>query len=154
MIGRYEQFTISISSAYQFLQKVEHNEMERYGLRGAYAQYLLAIYRNPEGITAAELAERCERDKAAVSRAVADMELQGFVRRELKNERGYRAKLMLTEEGREAAEYISRRCQLAVELAGQGVSDQDRAIMYATLERIAGNLQRISEDGILDDGAK
>ena len=48
--------------------------MAKFDLKGTYAVYLSAMYRNPEGITAAKLAELCCRDKADVSRAVAALE--------------------------------------------------------------------------------
>lgn len=152
MISRYEQFTAAISSIYHYFHKIERNEMERYGLRGSYAQYLLAIDRSPEGITAAQLCEECDKDKAAVSRAVAEMEKQGLVIREITGERAYRAGLFLTDEGRKAAEFVRMRSNIAVELAGTGVSDADRAVMYAVLERITGNLHAITCDGMPDDG--
>ena len=152
MISRYEQFTTAISSIYHYFQKIEREEMVRYGLRGTYTQYLLAIDRAYDGITAAELSELCEKDKAAVSRAVAEMEDQNLLYRELNNERAYRARLFLTEEGRRAADFVRQRSKTAVGLAGDGLSDADRAVMYAALELIAGNLQRISREGIPKDG--
>ncbi len=152
MISRYELFTTAISSIYHQFRKIERDEMERYGLRGTYTQYLLAIDRSADGITAAQLSELCEKDKAAVSRAVADMETQGLVSRSTTNERAYRARLCLTEEGKRAAEFVRKRSQIAVDLAGNGLSDADRAVLYAALELIAGNLQRISRDGIPADG--
>lgn len=152
MVSRYEQFTTAISSIYYHFQKIERREMERYGLRGTYTQYLLAIDRASDGITSAELSELCEKDKAAVSRAVADMESQGLICRAMENDRAYRAKLYLTEEGKRAAEFVRRRSKTAVDLAGNGLSDEDRAVMYGALELIAGNLQRISRDGIPEDG--
>lgn len=151
MISRYEQFTTAISTIYHHFQKIERDEMERYGLRGTYTQYLLAIDRALDGITAAQLCEFCEKDKAAVSRAVAEMENQGLVRRALINDRAYRAKLYLTEEGKRAAEFVRLRSKTAVEIAGKGVDDADRAVLYAALERIAGNLQRICREGIPED---
>ena len=148
MVSRYEHFTTAISSIYQNFQKIERDEMERYGLRGSYTQYLLAIERTPDGITAAQLCDCCEKDKAAVSRAVTEMEGQGLLCRELNNERAYRARLFLTEKGKNAAEFVRMRSQVAVDLASAGVSDADRAVMYAALEIIAGNLQRIYREGI------
>ena len=151
MTSRYEQFTAAISSIYQHFQKIERNEMERYGLRGSYTQYLLAIDRSSDGITAAKLSDVCDKDKAAVSRVVTEMEKQGLIIREFTGERAYRAKLYLTEEGKKAAEFVRQRSKTAVELAGQGLSDTDRAVMYLALERIAANLIVISSDGMPED---
>ena len=45
----------------------------------------------------------------------------------------------------------TRDLALAVELAGAGLSDTDRAVLYSALERITENLQRLSKDGLPND---
>lgn len=146
MLQRFEQFTSAISSVYRDVQKIERDEMEKQGLRGAFAQYLLAIDRYPEGITAAALCEVCDKDKAAVSRIVAEMEARGLVEKEADSQ--YRAKLRLTEAGREAATFVRKRASVAVELAGADLCDEERKVFYSALERICASLQQISRTGI------
>lgn len=148
MVSRFEQFASSISAIYRDIQKIERDEMERFGLRGAYTQYLLAISRFPEGVTAAALSEICDKDKAAVSRAISEMLAKGLVNRKGIKDTLYRAKLTLTEAGRQAAEFVSKRAEIAVELAGKGLTDSDKHVFYATLDQITLNLQHISRDGI------
>jgi len=120
--------------------------MEKYGLKGAYAQYLIAMDHYPEGITAAKLCEVCDIDKAAVSRVLSEMEKKHLVER--LGEIGYRARVRLTDEGKAAALYVAKRATLAVEMAGKGLSEEERRIFYRALERIAGNIQTLSKDGI------
>ena len=74
MESRYELLSGSISSMYHDIQKIERTEMAQYGLKGPHAQCLLAMKKHPEGITAARLCEVCEKDKAAVSRILAELE--------------------------------------------------------------------------------
>lgn len=148
MRDRFEQFTSAISSIHRFVQKIERDEMEKYGLKGASAQYLLAMERYPDGVTAATLCDVCDRDKAAVSRILAEMESKGLIYRIDNGENQYRALLALTPAGQEAADYVSRRAIIAVELAGQGLTDEDRKVMYTSLERIAANIQTLSREGI------
>ena len=81
MVSRFEHFSSSISCIYRYIQKIERIEMEKYGLKGPYAQCLLAMRRYPEGITAARLCEVCDKDKAAVSRMVAELEEKGLITR-------------------------------------------------------------------------
>ena len=119
MLDRFEQFTSAISALYRDVQKIERDEMEKQGLRGAFAQYLLAISRHPEGITAATLCEVCDKDKAAVSRIIAEMESKGLVEKENDGTSQYRARLRLTPAGQEAA---------ACDGVGQVVTD--RNIIY------------------------
>lgn len=148
MVSRYEQFAGAIFGIYRDIQKIERDEMEKFGLRGAYAQYLLAIGRHPEGVTSAELCEICDKDKAAISRMVAEMQLKGLVNRRRVSENLYRARLVLTERGRQAAQMVRARAERAVELADEGLTEEDRRLFYSVLEKIADNLQRITKDGI------
>lgn len=148
MVERFEQFSALISSAYRQVQKLERTEMETYGLKGAFAQYLLIMSHYPRGMTATQLCEACEKDKAAVSRVVAEMESKGLVVREGEGEQSYRALLFLTDEGRRAAEFVSQRASVAVIKANEGISEENRRIFYETLEQFNGNLQRICESGI------
>lgn len=148
MLSRFEQFTSSISAINRYVQKIERDEMEKYGLKGAYAQYLLAMERYPAGITAAELSEICDKDKAAVSRAVTDLEKKGLLIRETVTDNMYRALLKLTEGGHEAAKFVKERAVLAVEMAGEGLSEHDRKIMYLSLTKISQKIQMISKEGI------
>ena len=82
MLKRFEQFTSAIAAISRDVQRIERDEMEKHGLRGAFAQYLLALSRHPEGITAAGLCEVCDKDKAAVSRIVSEMDAKELILRE------------------------------------------------------------------------
>ena len=148
MVSRFEQFTSAISAIYRDIQKLERDEMEQYGLKGAYAQYLLMMHHYPEGITAAQLCELCDKDKAAVSRVLSELEAKGLVTRADSKDSAYRARLRLTDEGEAAAAYVRRRATAAVELAGRGLEDPERKVFYAALELIASNLQKICKEGI------
>lgn len=150
MLDRFEQFTAAISSIYRFVQKIERDEMEKYGLKGASAQYLLAMARYPEGITAAALCDICDRDKAAVSRILSEMEAKGLIRRANCSESQYRAALVLTPAGQKAADYVNKKASLAAELAGKDLTNEDRRVLYASLDHIAANIQRLSREGIPD----
>jgi DNA-binding MarR family transcriptional regulator len=148
MLDRFEQFTSAISALCRDVQKIERDEMEKQGLRGAFAQYLLAISRYPEGITASALCEVCDKDKAAVSRIIGEMESKGLLTKINDGVSQYRAKLCLTEAGQEAAAFVRERASIAVELAGSGLSDEDRKAFYKALELISANLQQICKQGI------
>ena len=148
MLDRFEQFTSMISALHRDVQKIERDEMEKRGLRGAFAQYLLAISRHPEGITAAALCEVCDKDKAAVSRIISEMEVKGLLEKENDGISQYRARLRLTPEGQATAAFVRERASAAVELAGSGLSDEDRKAFYSALVLISANLQKICADGI------
>lgn len=152
MVSRFEQFASSISAVYHYIQKIERTEMADFGMKGPHAQYLIAMARYPQGITAAQLGRICDKDKAAVSRAVAELEREGMIRRS--GETAYRAPLVLTEKGRVAAGQVNEKASLAVETAGRGLSDDARKVFYDSLDLIASNLQRIAMDGLDSAGGE
>lgn len=148
MQSRYELFASSISSIYHSIQKIERNEMSKCGIKGVFAQYLAALQSHPEGLTAARLSELCDRDKAAVSRAVSEMEAQGLVVRESSAESMYRVPVRLTDTGRHAAHFVSRQAVAAVHAGGIGLKPAEREQLQKALALIAANLEKISQEGL------
>lgn len=148
MISRYEIISASVSSIYHDIQKIQRTEMAKYGLKGPHAQCLLAMSRYPEGITAARLCEICEKDKAAISRTLTELEQAGMVSRQTNNGSRYRASLTLTEQGQAAARTVRRTAQRAVEQAGQGFDGAQRETFYHVLGLIADHLHTICKDGL------
>ena len=152
MLDRFEQFSGYISAMYRSIQKLQREEMIKYGCKGAYAQYLMIMHRYENGITASELSEICDRDKAAVSRIIAEMEQKDLVQRKAQNNNLYRAALVLTDEGKKAAAFVAERAKIAVEQAGRGMDDTQRAAFYSALHLISSNLQSICQKGIPEEG--
>lgn len=148
MISRYEIFSAAIASMYHDVQRIERVEMAKYGLKGPHAQCLLAMSRHPEGLTSGKLCEICEKDKAAVSRTVSELEKAGLLTIRQYNGVRYRAVLCLTEAGHAAARAVCERAELAVAQAGNGLTDAQREVFYDVLGKIAGNLHAICRDGL------
>ena len=148
MENRYELISASISSMYHDIQKIERIEMAKYGLKGPHAQCLLAMKKHPQGITAARLCEICEKDKAAVSRILAELEEAGMILRENRNGSRYRASLTLTAQGMAAAEAVVEKARQAVEVAGIGFDEKEREVFYRVLAIIAGNLHKLCREGL------
>ena len=148
MLDRFERFSFLVFEVSRCWHKLAAEEMEKYGLGSAQAVYLTTLYQYPDGVTAAKLADLCARDKSDVSRMMSIMEKKGLVVRETVGKNRYRALLKLTGEGITAAEHVRQRARVAVEHAGMGVSDEDRAIFYQVFETITSNLQQLSKDGL------
>ncbi len=152
MLNRYEEFTSSVAMLNRYIQKIERAEMAHYGLKGAHAQCLLTISRYPHGITAAQICDICDKDKAAVSRTVAELEAAGMILRPNDAGKRYRLTLRLTPRGSEVAEQIKHLAALAVEQADSGLTEEKRTICYESLNLIAENLRRIIRDGLQENG--
>lgn len=148
MIDRFERFSLSISEISRCWHRIAGEEMGKYGLKGTYAIYFTTMFRYPAGITSAQLAELCGRDKAEVSRTISLLEGKGLVERESVGKNAYRALLRLTGQGTALAGEINRKASIAVEFSGRGLTAEKRAAFYEALELITGNLQTLSKDGL------
>ena len=99
-------------------------------------------------MTAARLADLCQRDKADVSRAIADFQKKGIL--EPYDGPRYRFTPKLTPRGHALAAQIRARATVALDLAGQGITDEMRENMYHCLDLIATNMRLICEDGLME----
>ncbi|MBE6552079.1 MAG: MarR family transcriptional regulator [Ruminococcaceae bacterium] len=146
MKNRYEQFSTVISGIYRCISKIERTEMEKLGYKGSYAQYLVTLLKNENGVTSTALGEICDKDKAAISRTVSEMEEAGLITRVSVSEasRNYRARLVLTEKGKKIADMVQKKSQEVVEDIGRSLSDYERTVVYDVLDRLYLNLKYIS----------
>ncbi len=163
MNNRFETFTVLISSVSRSIRRMKTETMAEYDLKSPHVSCLYYLYKQP-GMTAAELCELCEEDKAAVSRSILYLEKNGYLSRAGSTADGfprggskhYRVPLMLTEKGSDIAARLVRRIDRVLEAVGEGVSAEDRAVMYRTLEQINRNLRAIceeyGEENIPDEG--
>ena len=148
MVQRFQHFSSAISSLYRDMQKIERQEMAKYGLKGPHVQCMLALTDYPDGVTSTQLCEICEKDKAAISRTVAELETLGMVERLERNGVRYRAPVKLTVQGTSAAQAVQKRTLQAVRQAGEGLDDEKRKVFYEVLGLIAGNLHIICQEGL------
>lgn len=150
MMERFEKFSLAITEISRSWRKLAAEEMEKHGLKGPHATYLITIYRYPEGITVPQLCEVTGKDKSDASRLIAILEKNGMVVKQTVGGSSYRGRLTLTEKGKEAAVHVCERASRAVETAGIGLTEEARESFYRALGTIAGNLRNMSRDGIPD----
>ena len=143
-MSRFEQFTLSVFCITHYWNKIATEKMKEYHLKGTYGFYLILLAGAEENMTAARLSELTLRDKADISRAVAQFHKQGLVK--IDETRRYRAPIVLTEKGRRLAEQIQIEANKALVIAGAGLSESMRADMYQSLFIISSNLKRLCED--------
>ncbi len=146
MEKRFETFTILISKINRCIQKLKSEEMSEFNLKTSHVSCLYYLYKNNNQLTAKELCDACDEDKAAVSRAIKYLEAEGFLACESKTEKRYKSPLFLTEKGKFAAEKLVQKVDSYVDLASVGLSDHDRKIFYDSLILISENLQKICDE--------
>lgn len=149
MLNRFAKFSQSIAEIDRCWHKLAAEEMAKYELNSPHAVYLNTLYEtDSEGISAAQLGDLCGKNKADVSRMIAILEQKGLVQKIAVGKNMYRAKLLLTQKGKDAAEQVRKRAALAVELAGNGLTDSERETFYKALGIITENLQQLSKEGL------
>ena len=148
MLDRFERFSYAISEISRCWRKLASEELAKYGLKSPHATYLTTMYKYPEGITVPQLCEVCGKDKSDASRMLAILEEKGLVEKRSVDGSLYRGLLVLTDEGRTAAEQVCKRASRAVEMAGKDLTDETREIFYEALESITSNLHELSKEGI------
>ena len=151
MKSRFEKFSYLIGELSKLLHKIEGDVLEEIGLKGPHAIYFLTIAKHSEGITASELSEICGRDKADVSRTVTALVNGGFAEKITEDGKKYKSTFKLTQKGLNVAKDLRSKADSAVEYASRGVSAEDRAVFYSTLETIYSNMKKISDFGVLQN---
>lgn len=141
MEGRFETFAASVIELSRYLQKIKDLEMRRLNLRANHTMCLYYLGRHPEGLTAAQLTRLCLEDKAAISRALAQLTQKGLITADKpEQKRSYRTAMLLTQEGREVVKKINERVESALVSGGDGLSEEQRAVFYDAMQKIASNL--------------
>lgn len=148
MLDRFERFSNGIFKIFKIWHKIAVEEMSEFGLSASHVVYLIALYRNPEGLSSARLIELSEKDKSDVSRSLKVMMEEGLVEKHSAYQKGYAGTFILTDKGRNIAKEISKKVSLAVEYANRDITDEKRAIFYEVLDKFSSNIAEIGEQGL------
>lgn len=143
MEGRFETFTVLIAKISRCIRRIKAEEMAEFGLKGPHVSCLYYLY-SFGALTASELCDRCDEDKAAISRSIEFLENEGYITCKSTMQKRYRSPLELTEKGKNAGKIISRKINSIVAAASAGLSECERETMYAALSLISDNLAAIS----------
>ena len=142
---RFETFTLLIARISRSIKRIKSEEMAEFRLKGPHVACLYYLSLCGE-MTATELCERCDEDKAAVSRSLDYLERNGYVACVSGASRRYKAPLCLTEKGESVCMAMREKITRIVDEASEGLSAAERAVMYRALTTISGNLESIYEE--------
>lgn len=140
---RFETFTVLIGRINRNIRKIKNQEMASYQLKSIHISCLYYLY-SSGSLTAAELCERCEEDKAAVSRALDYLEKEGYLEASDKNAKRYRHPLHLTEKGVQASSIIAAKIDAVLEEINSSLTEQERLAFYRSLTAISNRLDAIA----------
>lgn len=142
MIHRFEEFQTSIQQVYLELQKLKAVGMQEFGLQASHVMCLYELERHEEGMTAAELASACDINKAAISRSIRTLREKGYVAvSSVPAGKPYRAKMSLTEMGRQVAQQMNHKILYIIQLMDEQIGRDELDHVYAVLRQMSAVLK-------------
>jgi len=140
MTERFETFTVLIAKINRNIRKIKNQEMAEYDLKSVHVSCLYYL-NSVESMTATELCEKCEEDKATISRSLEFLEENGFIVCESKHTKRYNSPLFLTEKGKEAGKKISDKINFVLNEVCVDLKEEQREEFYRCLAVISDNLE-------------
>ncbi len=150
MQERFREFTCLIANLNRCIYKIKAEEVADMNLKSSHVSCIYYLYKK-ETLTAKQLSDICGEDKANISRAIKYLEENGFLVCDSQMQKRYNSPLRLTEKGCAAAERIAKKIDAVLHLASEVIREEDRKIMYESLNAINENLNRLCSDYQADE---
>lgn len=144
MKERFETFTVLIAKINRNIRKIKNQEMAEYDLRSPHISCLYYLY-STNGLTATELCERCEEDKATISRSLDYLEKNGYIVCRSQSIKRYKSLLALTEKGTSAGKKIADKIDGVLDEISTGLTEEERIAFYRSLSIISDGLEGIAD---------
>ena len=141
MEERFKIFTVLIANINRSIRRIKTEEMADFHLRSSHVSCLYYLHKK-DSLTAKELCDLCGEDKANLSRAIKYLESNGYLICNSKMQKRYQSPLELTQKGKEVGKQIVEKIDRVLSVASQGLEEQERIIMYKSLNRIKDNLDK------------
>lgn len=145
MEERFKTFTVLISKINRSIRRIKTEEMAEFNLKSPHVSCLYYLYKE-KSLTAKELCDICDEDKAAVSRSILFLEREGYIVCGSEAQKRYKSPLSLTEKGLEAGQRIASKIDGILVKTGEGMSEDELRLFYNCLGIINKNLQDICDN--------
>lgn len=147
MKERFETFTVLINRISRNIKKIENQEMTEYNLRSSHISCLYHLYLC-KNLTSTQLCERCEEDKATISRSIHFLEKEGYLTCDSKGIKRYNSPLVLTAKGKEAGKKIADKIGYVLKSFDNDLTEEERIAFYKSLSVISDSIEKISNASI------
>lgn len=145
MEERFEHFTLLITQIGRYIRRIKSEAMAEFDLKSTHLSCIYYLYKKGS-LTATELCEMCDEDKASISRSMVYLEKNGYIVCDTKAKKRYKSQVELTDKGKKVGSMIAVKVEEMLNAASQGMSDDERTVMYRTLTIISNNLRDICEN--------
>ena len=140
MLSRFEKFTALITKVSRGIYKIKKEEMAEYNLKSSHVSCLYYLYKE-NTLTAKRLCDLCGEDKANISRSIKYLESAGYIHHQSMEQKRFQ-NLLLTEKGEEVGKDIAEKVDRVLAEVGNGLTKEDRDILYQSLSLIGENLEK------------
>ncbi len=143
MENRFEKFSTLILSISRNIQRLKNSEMEKLALKGKYVQCIFVLYSHKKGMSFKQLCIESMEDKSIVSKSVSQLLKEGFI--QIEGDQKYKNTITLTQKGLQLGKIINDKINYNLNEASKGITDDERQILYSTLELINKNLTMLNK---------
>ena len=141
---RFERFVLLVDAAHKGISRVKQNIVADTPAKSVHTMWLYKLLKNPDGMTASELAAENNIDRSLISRELATLAQEGYITIDSQGKRrSYNSRIRLTEKGREIAEGIKKIAYEAQCAIGDGIAQNDLVVFYSVLEAICSNFEKL-----------
>ena len=149
---RFEEFSSLISCIHGNIQKLKARYTAQLDLKAVHVLWLCLLRSHPEGMSASELAAAAQSGRSLVSRELNDLFDKGIIfTQENGGKRRYGWKLMLTDKGRQLADFISAIAADIQNTVSRDISEEDLITLYRTLKILADGFEKLNQNGSLQE---
>lgn len=145
---RFYPFVCLIDGVHKSIQKLRVDFAPEFGVKSVHIFWIYELYTHPEGLTSAELAAQSNISRSLVSREIEMLRDDGYIHME-ETARGkrksYNSRITLTERGKELARRIWNEGLRVQNSVNEGISEEELASFYRTLQRLHDNLRELSQ---------
>ncbi len=144
---RFYAFVQLMDGIGKSIRRIREEYAPELGIKSVHVFWLYTLLEHPDGLTATELAAKTAVDRSLVSREIADLQKRGYIEITENGDRRkkYNARLTLTPDGVALGHRIRT---VAVDIQNrmdEGIGEEELASFYATLEKLHGNFQTLTQ---------
>ncbi len=146
---RFYLFTQLIDGVHKCIHKLKIDTAPYLGIKSVHIFWVYELYMHPEGLTAAELASRSMISRSLISREIDSLQSDGYIeiaQAPHGKRKNYNSPIQLTEKGRELALHITQEGMAVQQAVNAGISQEELAAFYATLEKLYDNLRAVAKE--------
>ena len=144
MKERFETFTILIARLSRSVKRIKAEQMADFQLKGPHVSCLYYLSMQ-DGLTSAELCERADEDKAAISRSLDYLEKNGYIVRTPMENDARLKRIELTQKALDHENRVRENIMGIEEAMHEGFSKEEFNMMLGFLDRVIDNMEKLNK---------